>query len=104
MEPDTQHTPGPWTIKQHHAASRYGSDAWTLWPQGSVCDSLSVPDACLISAAPDLLAALEALIDLADPDATADHDHDQGFGAPHPEETCALCMARAAIAKAKGNP
>lgn len=82
----TQHTPGPWELRQ---SSR---DYWFIdYDQGGEGYTLTKldcgeKDARLISAAPELLAALEGLLN-ALPSATT-----------HP----AIKAARAAIAKATG--
>ena len=82
----TQHTPGPWELRQ---SSR---DYWFIdYDQGGEGYTLTKldcgeKDARLISAAPDLLAAIEGLLN-ALPSATT-----------HP----AIKAARAAIAKATG--
>ena len=54
-------------------------------------DAISDPDARIIAAAPDLLAALKALM----PSAPCDGSCREGAG-------CAWTLARAAIAKAEG--
>ena len=59
-------------------------------------DGEGVPaNARLIAAAPDLLAALSGLVDVQPESETLDHDLNGCDG-------CALCSARQAIAKAKG--
>ncbi|CAM4031040.1 hypothetical protein [Ectopseudomonas alcaliphila] len=84
----SKHTPGPWEIHKAQngrtivqvgpcAPEEYAGCAWL---------DVSEPDACLIAAAPDLLEALEAVVRVADR-ATVEFD-----------------MARAAIAKARGEP
>lgn len=104
----TQHTPtisGPWTFNADHppvSNGMYRADtlhivergtlvaAVTVWP-GKGADAVAI--AHLMAAAPDMLAAIEAL------DAC-------GYIAPHscasPEGTRAMAMARAAMAKARG--
>ena len=57
MSDETKHTPGPWTVHGPHDAPWVATvDCRTIMPQ-------SVADARLIAAAPDLLAALVALVD-----------------------------------------
>jgi len=60
--PDTnsQHTPGPWTIG-HRTAYGYGIDA-TGDVKTGICYGANIEDARLIAAAPDLLAALKAIL------------------------------------------
>lgn len=95
----TKHTPGPWTM---HPRGEDGAEvraitsvAWcgiasTHGASGSqvIRADEAQANARLIAAAPDLLAACEAIIDAATP------------WAP---DTPALMMVRAAIAKAKGD-
>lgn len=59
------HTPGPWTLKQH------GPNHFTLTGQapGLIADIHSDQDAALVRAAPDLLAALQAILEVDHPDA-----------------------------------
>lgn len=84
-----KHTPGPWTVNvigQHwnnkslkHIEVTFGRDG------ECICDTVYNPsDAKLISAAPDLLAALQAVVRIAD------------------RQTDEFDMARAAISKALG--
>ncbi len=99
------HTPGPWTVKTHTSWSDlvvYASYSLGQWPICSlnkratdkqsnhpeIEGPMQVANARLIAAAPDLLAALEGIIDLA----TA-HDYET-------EKMEAIVVARAAIAKA----
>ena len=93
-----EHTPGPWT--PHSLDWRAVEDA-----NGEVvADVRSSPDdARLISAAPDLLAALEALATAKSGDESQIRGEwglptDPGYGEDSPE----LVAARAAIAKATG--
>jgi hypothetical protein len=77
----SRHTPGPWgAITNASCGYTIQGDGWTL------CEVDLLPDARLIAAAPELLEALEGLLN-ALPSATT-----------HP----AIKAARAAIAKAKG--
>lgn len=84
-----KHTPGPWSVNvigQHwnnkslkHIEVTFGQDG------ECICDTVYNPsDAKLISAAPDLLAALQAVVRVAD------------------RQTDEFDMARAAISKALG--
>lgn len=79
------HTPGPWTLKQH------GPNHFALTGQtpGLIADIHSDQDAALVRAAPDLLAALQALDNAVRQFTNADESD-------WPE----LVAARAAIAKA----
>lgn len=90
MIPETKFTPGPWWIQQ---------DGVTVCPpkprgQTIICRAATVPldrkqreaNAALIAAAPDLFAALEAVVAVAD------------------RKTVEFDMAHAAIAKARGEP
>jgi len=77
------HTPGPWVIKKFG-----GQDKWAIGPLSRrVCDAYGEANGKLIAAAPNLLEALQGLLN-ALPSATT-----------HP----AIRAARAAIAKATGD-
>ena len=95
MTDTTAHTPGPWTMEP----CPDGIDIYA--PKGRICmlnrdepeegNGLDL-NACLIAAAPDLLAALETLmglIEMTGPRCISDYAHP-------------ISAARAAIAKAKG--
>jgi hypothetical protein len=89
----TQHTPGPWTFYRESSCDRgdsYGVKAPA--PHYWVVPTLNInpEDARLIAAAPDLLEALQSLIDM-------DVAYQRG---PKVEE--GVQVARAAIAKATG--
>lgn len=91
----TKHTPGPWEIRGNMI---YGVDNGPgTAPHIADCDR--VEDANLIAAAPDLLSALVALLSTVGDKEISEHDMDM---TGHDTESCALCMARAAIAKATG--
>ena len=86
----TKHTPGPWHLSASKAC---------IWHQdhGRICTPPNhaqvwnwEPNARLIAAAPELLAALEALLDM-------DVAYQRG-----PRVQDAVAVARTAIAKAKG--
>ena len=93
---NTQHTPGPWRVegilthrvKPGHIIS-HGLNEYRDGPEGYVCDTLGTTyaDALLIAAAPELLAALQALL-----------PYVAGTDSFAAEEA----LARAAIAKATG--
>ena len=72
------HTPGPWIVKVHDDYTNVESKYYTI------CADVTNADAALISAAPDLLAALKALVQ--------DDLHD----------STNFCSAQKAIAKAEG--
>jgi len=60
------HTPGPWTAEYSNYGDEiwfggYGAGMWTVEPIGAYLDGASKENAHLIAAAPELLAALEAL-------------------------------------------
>lgn len=90
------HTPGPWECTPSqirddlHWITRRSSCELTVKVEGSEAN------ARLIAAAPDLLAAMEALVDWS----LLRSDWLQA-GQPHPENH-PISKARAAIAKAKG--
>jgi len=92
-----QHTPGPWT-PEDGADNRvvvYGGDRCVAVIGEKGFDGVD-EDAALIAAAPELLAALERMVD-------ADvRDMEANFPQLDPEETPRIIQARAAIAKARG--
>jgi hypothetical protein len=93
-------TPGPWNVQSHDLQQRIKAGAATI-ALPCMNDHVSAlqcsANARLISAAPDLLAALEELI--AEWDAMhADEDHRTGYTL----DTGGIRMARAAIARATG--
>lgn len=62
------HTPGPWIAEFSDYGDEiwfggYGAGMWTVDPPGAYLDGLSAANARLIAAAPELLAALEALME-----------------------------------------
>ena len=96
----TNHTPGPWRIVGGTEVRGGGTiicnTADYRVPNPDL-EAVASPDARLIAAAPDLLAALEELI--AEWDAThADEDHRTGYTL----DTGGIRMARDAIARATG--
>ncbi len=109
---EAKHTPGPWKAEQ---VDVLGNDPtrWAVlsdggWVVASIengipgesleteaANAAYIVRAC--NAHEDLLAALEAMVDCQDEAGLLEHDLDG-----HEESICALCMARAAIAKARG--
>lgn len=97
---DTQHTPGPWTIRPYNFDNVRGAHG--VFPEGRripICHSIMGGDleeadanAALIAAAPELLAALRAA------EVWAEHIEDDESRVP---VDVRLAM-RAAIAKAQG--
>jgi len=92
----TEHTPGPWHLGDNDAV--YGAHGKFSAVVADCNTLVRTPEtdhanACLISAAPDLLAALRDVLDQLD-----------GIGIPewHGAEGLCLDAARAAIAKATG--
>ena len=99
---ETKHTPGPWVVEPEN----YDCDGGTLVrTKGKIClanvwgvmfaktpDDESLANARLIAAAPDLLEALEYLAGACE--LALDNDY--------PEGRDPVSVARAAIAKAKG--
>ena len=108
MPPLAGHTPGPWQLDEAYDAT-FSNDGRTesvleltngdhSETFGYICDG---PNARLIAAAPELLAALESFVDQCD---TPTEDMGGDWGST---EWCewvgqAIHLARAAIAKAKG--
>lgn len=84
-------TPGSWRVE----SDRQGCDC-VVGPRGVVADTIGMEaNAHLIAAAPDLYAALQALMPVLDDLTTLDE--------PFPAED-AVIAARAALAKADGEP
>jgi hypothetical protein len=111
---EPKHTPGPWIVDTIQNVGRN----WLIADCGSeradnqhyivttdhvhaseIIHGGALNDACLIAAAPDLLAALKAMLDdwedQAGPAGACECDSSVGL-------TCNACHARAAIAKAEG--
>ena len=92
------HTPGPWSVgtyKEHHAVTLSdGRICCTTGYIGASDEDESVANAHLISAAPQLLAAIEALFD-------ADMEHVLMVDGKY-DQIDAIAMGHAAIAKATG--
>lgn len=95
------HTAGPWLLTPQESG-RWEIHLADLSPIATVGDGLHEGDydvaeanACLIAAAPDLLAALKGMIEVADEGEVMDHDV-SGC------DDCALCTARKTVAVAEG--
>lgn len=105
MNEPAKHTPGPWTTERGTSVLGVGEEYEVVADGGAVVIACppSEADARLISAAPELLAALETLVALA-PAFRAGKVGAEGSAARAASSaaTCAYCSARAAIAKAKG--
>lgn len=110
----TKHTPGPWKHSAYHGAVLTDTGhavevevcvfpVMRNWHQAAPAEGTHATfdkqraNARLIAAAPDLLAAAEAALRLAE---------NGGTHAENPEDPCTLCeigtVLRAAIARAKG--
>lgn len=89
---NAKHTPGPWTTGRAINAVDMGKFSFICPFGANSADQVAEikANACLISSAPDLLAALEAIIKMIGPYA--------GQGRMDAE----IAAARSAIAKAKG--
>ena len=89
---NAKHTPGPWTTGRAINAVDMGKFSFICPFGANSADQVAEikANACLISAAPDLLAALEAIIKMIGPYA--------GQGRMDAE----IAAARSAIAKSKG--
>jgi hypothetical protein len=88
MTDNFSHTPGPWSVVETKGGARIVDDAdYTVakipWELHDIFDPTSTADALLIAAAPDMLSALEAVIE-------------------ESKSPYLRARARAAIAKAKG--
>lgn len=93
-----QHTPGPWIIRDalHTPRREIVSDDQRIAVIGesSITEGSPRANACLIAAAPDLLAAMRALLE-ATVDLVAVHDAEGTW-------TSCIDEAKAVIAKAEG--
>ena len=90
----TQHTPGPWTRHKWHSqedqiSAKGGTIALVSHIHTLVPEAEADANARLIAAAPDLLAALEAIVKITD--------------GSQPNYPAVLMVAQAAIAKATGS-
>ena len=93
----TKNTPGPWAVRveeQHYVPSAEGRIANVLFPRYYADGAEVMANARLISAAPELLEAMELLMTEVEESGNADA---KDFGWPK-----AIKSARAAIAKAAG--
>jgi len=110
----TKHTPGPWLIRKHPEAAcidisdnpNSSVGFATVWGFGA-------NNVNLIAAAPELLDALQGMVDRFHSHSTDHDEKPKTFGCNHMAETCPMCEglvtgwkavreARAAIAKATG--
>ena len=90
---NTEHTPGPWSEPVIYGANSFFFEIRSTDLRARQIAIVNrIEDASLISAAPDMLAALEAIVK-----SLSDQD-DEGLI----EHAPAMINARAAIAKAKG--
>lgn len=100
------HTPAPWvTINQPNRPHSRRLDIVTTSGEFSpafVAGDATPADAALISAAPDLLATLEALAVWTHGDPCFCHVHGEPEHPRHRKHDFYCCAARAAIRKAKG--
>lgn len=107
------HTPGPWKVRKYRKTThlRVGTDTSAgdsfvicelklLDTNGLGYDSEDLANADLIAAAPELLAALTAIVN------AVDDEYQPAFSQRHyftADDQFLLIRARAAIAKAKGD-
>ena len=91
---NAKHTPGPWTA--HPATHRISDRDGVI-----VTQSFSAADARLIAAAPDLLAALRALVEVAEGYEKSDTEAAEDSG-EEPYVAPRIKAARSAIARATG--
>lgn len=105
---NSKHTAGPWhTGGTFYYPDEHGRKRQNIWGPTDhasghssgelICQSATVANARLIAAAPDLLAALEALVEFSEPDSIIDQQSDARLRL---EQLAALTTAREAIAKA----
>lgn len=86
---EMKHTPGPWRTNGCYISSNYGEVGHAYWVS-SMPDGMSEANARLIAAAPELLEALQAIIDGPGLDCVPDND--------------VQALISSAIAKATGAP
>lgn len=95
-----QHTPGPWTAEK--AVDDAGFETGKIWiiMKGAPCgyDFDRWEDAVLAAAAPDLLAALQALVETCTLRSLRGYDHTPSMR----DQQDAISDAQAAIARATG--
>jgi hypothetical protein len=97
-ETKATHTPGPWAWFASDTYGPYGPDGWSLTDHRHRSDEEIVANRLLARAAPDLLAACEAVVAYSN-----GGKHDSGCYIRVQEPcTCGLDAAAAAIAKARG--
>ena len=87
---NTKHTPGPWQIEPEFPFEVHKGHSIAVVKEMVLCEDESLANAALISAAPDLLEALEAFRAI------------DAFEGWHPKYREAIEKAEAAIAKATG--
>ena len=110
----TQHTPGPWAAHHHEATDTYtihvAGRSWQSWAVAHVWDCFQdEANARLMAAAPDLLEALKAIMEMLDDEIKTSTDEQLAFGLTDPAcpenvktELRCVIACRAAIAKAEG--
>lgn len=105
----TTHTPGPWTVETQWASdvddNQFPFAHWIAGPEGEQIAEqiLEKPDAHLIAAAPDLLAALKAIRTYCSPHMECTNQCNGGDEGPCDcEGICPRNVVDAAIAKAEG--
>jgi hypothetical protein len=61
----SEHTPGPWMVNKYGGvgAGEFGTNPCVIQSDGFIGEDREEADKALISAAPDLLAACEAVVD-----------------------------------------
>lgn len=99
-----KHTPGPWKLKGLNPPRIYADEGKEIICQcdsmGEMTQSQEKANARLIAAAPELLAALELLLPMAEKFCNNAGNGADGQGLA--EHSVYVIQARAAIAKAKG--
>lgn len=95
-----KHTPGPWELHESVTHVRVvAADGENIWFEDKRCPRV-IEDARLIAAAPELLEAFMAMLEWDD----REKDHAVDFYARMDLCRAAFDKARAAIAKATGEP
>jgi hypothetical protein len=101
----SDHTPGPWTLHEADERDDDGTRLFNIHPVEGL-DYIREAEARLIAAAPDLLAALENLVEETY-ECDQDNPHVAVWCITHQAKRCTISEielpnARAAIAKARG--
>ncbi len=106
---ETRFTPGPWRLDAEEVATVLGPDGFMTADclilsvrKGAPTDKRCRANAHLIAAAPDLYAAVKAAVEAYDEMVASLGDDDTSEPAPGSLDSPDITLARAALAKARG--